>query len=160
MVFLNHGRRIRLRVALFLDQGIDTLLTPWKAFSPYVVVSLTELFWLTRALQIQKFCFFFFQTQTFCFYYLFAAFILVLGNLRYIEDFCSSKNSFKDQISEAFKNVLSFERQIQFDMKFHYEETVTCDDTGYWKLKWSEKKLTPTCMRFCFLWMTQRTQYI
>lgn len=75
--------------------------------------------------------FFFFQTQTFCFYYLFAAFILVLGNLRYIEDFCSSKNSFKDQISEAFKNVLSFERQIQFDMKFHYEETVTCDDTGY-----------------------------
>lgn len=104
--------------------------------------------------------FFFFQTQTFCFYYLFAAFILVLGNLRYIEDFCSSKNSFKDQISEAFKNVLSFERQIQFDMKFHYEETVTCDDTGYWKLKWSERKLTPTCMRFCFLWMTQRTQYI
>lgn len=105
-------------------------------------------------------CFFLSQTQKFCFYYLFAAFILVLGNLRYIEDFCSCKNSFKDQISEAFKNVLSFERQIQFNMKFHYEETVTCDDTGYWKLKWSERKLTPMCMRFCFLWMTQRAQYI
>ena len=66
MVFLNHGRKIRLRVALFLDQGIDTLLTPWKAFSPYVVVSLTELFWLTRALQIQKF-FFFFKHRHFVF---------------------------------------------------------------------------------------------
>lgn len=46
--------------------------------------------------------FFFFQTQTFCFYYLFAAFILVWGT-RYIEDFCSSKKSFKDQVSESFK---------------------------------------------------------
>ena len=67
MGFLNHGRRIRLCVALFLDQGIDTLLTLWKAFSLHVAVSLTNLFWLTRTLQTQKFVFFFLKHRNFVF---------------------------------------------------------------------------------------------
>lgn len=39
----------------------------------------------------------------------------------------------------VFHIMLSLERQIQFDMKIRYEETVTCSDTGYWKLKWNER---------------------
>lgn len=56
--------------------------------------------------------------------------------------------------------MLALERQIQFDVKFHYEETVTCDDTGYWKLKWSERKLTRMCMSLLSLNDTKNSIYL
>lgn len=98
---------------------------------------------------------FFFQTQRFCFYCSLATLFLFGGTWGIFMIFVAVKIILKIRFQKV-----SPERQIEFDMKFHYKETVTCDDTGYWKLKWSEGKLTPTRMRLCFPWMTQKTQYI
>lgn len=52
--------------------------------------------------QKQKYNFFFFSNTEILFLLFIGCIILVWGNLRYIYDFCGSKNYFKNQISERF----------------------------------------------------------